>query len=84
MQGSLRPDGLRLLRPAEGASDIEQAVGRVLGSLCAITSREGEGEEAAESAMLASWISQVRAQAVAAPCCACVQASKLASQRQAR
>ena len=34
-------------------------MGRVLGSLCAITSREGEGEGAAESAMLASWISQV-------------------------
>ena len=40
---------------AGGASDLEQAVGRVLGSLCAITSRD----EDAESAMLASWISQV-------------------------
>ena len=38
------------------ASGTEQAVGRVLGSLCAITARD----EDAQSAMLASWISQVR------------------------
>lgn len=35
--------------------ETEQAVGRLVGSLCAITARD----EDAESAMLASWISQV-------------------------
>ncbi|CAL8463910.1 g3445 [Coccomyxa elongata] len=36
------------------ASGMEQAVGRLLGSLCAITARDDD----AQSAMLASWISQ--------------------------
>lgn len=36
------------------ASDIEQAVGRVVGSLCVVSAKEGD----AESAMLASWVSQ--------------------------
>lgn len=36
------------------ASDVEQAVGRVIGSLCIVSSKEGD----AESAMLASWVSQ--------------------------
>ena len=47
---------LRLVVLTGSASDTEQAVGRVLGSLCAITSRDDD----AESAMLASWISQVQ------------------------
>lgn len=37
------------------ASGAEQAVGRVLGSLCVVTAQDGD----AQSAMLASWISQV-------------------------
>ncbi|GBG87344.1 hypothetical protein CBR_g45404 [Chara braunii] len=36
------------------ASDVEQAVGRVVGSLCVLAARSGD----AESAMLASWVSQ--------------------------
>ena len=41
---------------AETATETEQAVGRIVGALCAITARDDD----AESAMLASWISQVR------------------------
>ena len=40
---------------AEKATETEQAVGRILGALCAITAKDDD----AESAMLASWISQV-------------------------
>ena len=40
---------------AGSASGTEQAVGRVVGALCAVTARD----EDAQSAMLASWISQV-------------------------
>ena len=40
---------------AGGASGVEQAVGRLVGSLCVVTGRD----EDAESAMLASWVSQV-------------------------
>lgn len=36
------------------ASNVEQAVGRVVGSLCVLTAKSGD----AESAMLASWVSQ--------------------------
>ena len=36
------------------ATGAEQAVGRVLGSLCVVTAKDGD----AQSAMLASWISQ--------------------------
>lgn len=36
------------------ASDVEQAVGQVIGSLCVVSAKEGD----AESAMLASWVSQ--------------------------
>uniref|UniRef100_A0A0C9QSI8 TSA: Wollemia nobilis Ref_Wollemi_Transcript_11735_3005 transcribed RNA sequence n=1 Tax=Wollemia nobilis TaxID=56998 RepID=A0A0C9QSI8_9CONI len=36
------------------ASCVEQAVGRVVGSLCVVSARNGD----AESAMLASWVSQ--------------------------
>eukprot|EP00897_Mesotaenium_endlicherianum_P006389 jgi/Mesen1/5779/ME000293S04930 len=35
-------------------SSVEQAVGRVVGSLCVVTAKSGD----AESAMLASWVSQ--------------------------
>ncbi len=38
-----------------GASGLEQAVGRLVGALCVVTGRD----EDAESAMLASWVSQV-------------------------
>lgn len=38
-----------------GASAIEQAVGRLVGALCVVTGRDDD----AESAMLASWVSQV-------------------------
>lgn len=44
---------------AETASGQSLAVARVLGSLCVLTARDGEGEGAAEGAMLASWVSQV-------------------------
>lgn len=37
-----------------GATDTAAAVGRIVGSLCAVTARNGE----AQSAMLASWVSQ--------------------------
>ncbi len=46
---------LKLKQCAERASETEQAVGRIVGALCAITARDDD----AESAMLASWISQV-------------------------
>lgn len=38
-----------------GASSVEQAVGRLVGALCVVTGKD----EDAESAMLASWVSQV-------------------------
>lgn len=40
---------------AGGASSVEQAVGRLVGALCVVTGKD----EDAESAMLASWVSQV-------------------------
>jgi hypothetical protein len=48
-------ESVRLV-PAGKASGTEQAVGRLLGAMCAITARDDD----AQSAMLASWISQVR------------------------
>jgi flavorubredoxin/flavin reductase (DIM6/NTAB) family NADH-FMN oxidoreductase RutF len=39
---------------AAGASDTAAAVGRIVGSLCAVTAKNGD----AQSAMLASWVSQ--------------------------
>lgn len=44
---------------AEMASGKSLAVARVLGALCVLTACDGEGEGAAEGAMLASWVSQV-------------------------
>ncbi len=35
-----------------------QALGRVVGSLCVLTARKGEGEAALSGAMVASWVSQ--------------------------
>jgi len=40
--------------PKQPASNVEQAVGRIIGSLCVVTARQGD----VKSAMLASWISQ--------------------------
>lgn len=43
------------LRPAaQPANNTEQAVGRIIGSLCVLTAKQGE----VESGMLASWVSQ--------------------------
>jgi len=44
----------RVKQPRTPASSVEQAVGRVVGSLCIVTTRQGE----LSSAMLASWVSQ--------------------------
>ena len=40
--------------PRQMATTVEEAVGRVVGSLCVITAKQGE----VKSAMLASWVSQ--------------------------
>ena len=40
---------------AETASGEAQALGRVVGSLCVLTAKDGD----AQGAMLASWVSQV-------------------------
>ena len=40
--------------PKQPASNVEQAVGRVVGSLCVVTAKQGE----VETGMLASWVSQ--------------------------
>jgi len=40
--------------PKQPASNVEQAVGRIIGSLCVVTVRQGD----IKSAMLASWVSQ--------------------------
>jgi flavorubredoxin/flavin reductase (DIM6/NTAB) family NADH-FMN oxidoreductase RutF len=40
--------------PKQPASNVEQAVGRVVGSLCVVTAKQGE----VSSGMLASWVSQ--------------------------
>lgn len=44
----------RAKQPRTPASSVEQAVGRLVGSLCIVTARQGE----VSSAMLASWVSQ--------------------------
>jgi flavorubredoxin/flavin reductase (DIM6/NTAB) family NADH-FMN oxidoreductase RutF len=52
-----RAKKVRPIRQAVGESQAartEQAVGRILGSLCVLTAKKGD----AESAMLASWVSQ--------------------------
>ncbi|MBW4426197.1 MAG: diflavin flavoprotein [Nostoc desertorum CM1-VF14] len=40
--------------PSQPATTVEQAVGRIVGSLCVLTAKEGDRS----SAMLASWVSQ--------------------------
>ncbi|MEH2337901.1 diflavin flavoprotein [Nostoc sp.] len=40
--------------PSQPATSVEQAVGRIVGSLCVLTAKEGDRS----SAMLASWVSQ--------------------------
>jgi flavorubredoxin/flavin reductase (DIM6/NTAB) family NADH-FMN oxidoreductase RutF len=44
----------RAKAPRTPATSVEQAVGRLVGSLCVVTTRKGD----ASSAMLASWVSQ--------------------------
>lgn len=44
----------RAKSPRTPATSVEQAVGRLVGSLCVVTTRKGD----ASSAMLASWVSQ--------------------------
>lgn len=44
----------RAKAPRTPATSVEQAVGRLVGSLCIVTTRKGD----ASSAMLASWVSQ--------------------------
>ncbi|MEB3338043.1 MAG: flavin reductase, partial [Leptolyngbyaceae bacterium] len=44
----------KVREPRQPASAIEQAVGRLVGSLCVVTSQQGD----VSSAMLASWVSQ--------------------------
>ncbi|MBX2866054.1 MAG: diflavin flavoprotein [Leptolyngbyaceae cyanobacterium MAG.088] len=44
----------RAKAPRTPASDVEKAVGRLVGSLCVVTAKQGE----VASAMLASWIAQ--------------------------
>ncbi|MCG6133530.1 MAG: diflavin flavoprotein [Nostoc sp. LLA-1] len=40
--------------PSQPATNVEQAVGRIVGSLCVVTAKQGD----ISSAMLASWVSQ--------------------------
>ncbi|MEH2333371.1 diflavin flavoprotein [Nostoc sp.] len=42
--------------PSQPATNVEQAVGRIVGSLCVLTAKEGDRSRS--SAMLASWVSQ--------------------------
>jgi flavorubredoxin/flavin reductase (DIM6/NTAB) family NADH-FMN oxidoreductase RutF len=44
----------KIREPRQPATSLEQAIGRVVGSLCVVTAQQGE----VASAMLASWISQ--------------------------
>ncbi|MFM1800363.1 MAG: putative diflavin flavoprotein 6 [Cyanobacteriota bacterium] len=53
----------QLRRPGGGLQESRsqpaiQALGRVVGSLCVLTARKGEGERALAGAMVASWVSQ--------------------------
>lgn len=51
---------------AGGASGLEQSVGRLVGALCVVSGKDDD----AESAMLASWVSQVTMEVAACPeCC---------------
>ena len=46
--------GKKVRAPIQPATSVEQAVGRILGSLCVVTAKQGD----ISSAMLASWVSQ--------------------------
>ena len=46
--------GKKVRAPIQPATSVEQAVGRILGSLCVVTAKQGD----TSSAMLASWVSQ--------------------------
>jgi flavorubredoxin/flavin reductase (DIM6/NTAB) family NADH-FMN oxidoreductase RutF len=53
----------RLQKPSGGLSESRSdpavlALGRVIGSLCVLTARKGEGEQSLSGAMVASWVSQ--------------------------
>ena len=45
---------IKVRAPRQPASTVEQAVGRIVGSLCVVTTKQGD----VSSAMLASWVSQ--------------------------
>ena len=45
---------VKVRAPKQPATNVEQAVGRVVGSLCVVTAKQGD----ISSAMLASWVSQ--------------------------
>lgn len=45
---------IKVRAPRQPASNVEQAVGRIVGSLCVVTTKHGD----VSSAMLASWVSQ--------------------------
>ena len=60
---ALKQQGRQQRRAAGGLSDRRsdpslQALGRVVGSLCILTVRRGEGEQQLSGAMVASWVSQ--------------------------
>lgn len=44
----------KIKAPSQPSTTVEQAVGRILGSLCVVTAKQGD----ISSAMLASWVSQ--------------------------
>jgi flavorubredoxin/flavin reductase (DIM6/NTAB) family NADH-FMN oxidoreductase RutF len=46
--------GKKVRLPSQSATNVEQAVGRIVGSLCVVTAKQGD----VSSAMLASWVSQ--------------------------
>ena len=46
--------GKKVRAPIQPTTSVEQAVGRILGSLCVVTAKQGD----ISSAMLASWVSQ--------------------------
>lgn len=57
MKACMTATGRTLSGVTGPANETEQAVGRLVGALCAVTARD----EDAQSGMLASWISQVTA-----------------------
>ncbi len=46
--------GKKVRAPIQPATSVEQALGRIIGSLCVVTAKQGD----ISSAMLASWVSQ--------------------------